>query len=639
MKIKVSHHIFASLKGYQTQFRSNNVTDSENAELESFSFGQTNDSDYISSLHSHPAYLIRKLKSGRWAITRVFEGANDEYGRITLLFHSILIDRDGWINQLDCDVQPLLDHPTLWRRKEESEISVAIDPSPLPDEIKMEVNAIISKLVNTDQPLIMDESLCSLQIIRWVNRLLPDELKEKFTCGYRVLSDNFQASLLCLSEQALRGSAATATSYNNSVTRRSPLYAERGDWHDGHRETNKTAIIIICVASVLGVLGIIFIPLKILDLQRKNIVKQINTKALSFLNENRNISGDPNMREKKEKEADKLIEQIQKILSKKPNAELSRIKSLLEKWKIDAKSKGQKYEEIEKQVKKLEPILNKEVTIYPAPEDIRKVLSINEQLLPYISETEPNNYLISQKAGKPLEDIKKWLGRIKKYLIEIEDEINKIETEISQNNPYNYTGMDPNQYRFGSAEPNWPDYADPNQFSIKADHNIQCLNELRPKIQGVRNEPSWANAKNSPIEDHKKKAQEFSGKITNLDTLANQYIQRFNILKYFADDIRKYEDDLSKDGSGKEADVFINAVNNYDTKERNATDKIQKILLLHYFNKLAKYFEFHIKPKMANSSGDEIKKRVRKSSLSKEEPFKFYCNETKRSEISKENKK
>jgi hypothetical protein len=619
MKIKVSHHIFASLKGYQTQFRSSNVTNSENAELESFSFGQTNDLDYILSLHNHPAYLIRKLKSGRWAITRVFEGANDEYGRITLLFHSILVDRNGWINQLGCDVQPLLDHPTLWKRKEESEISVAIDPSPLPDEIKMEVNAIISKLMNTDQSLILDEPLCSLQTIRWVNRLLPDELKEKFTCGYRVLSDNFPASLLCLSELALRGSLATAASYNNSVARRAPLYAERSDWHDGHRETNKTAIIIICVASVLGVLGIIFISLRISDLQYKKVVEKINTKARSFLDENSSISGDPLSWEQKEKDATKLIEQIKKILSKKPNAELDKTLSLLKEWQGHAKSEGQKDVKVKSQIKQLEAILDKNTTIYPASTDILNVLSIKKNLTP-----EPND-LISQQTEAAFKKIKAWLGGHEKHLNEIEDKINDIKTEISRNDPNQYAGMDPNQYRFGSAEPNLPDYADPNQFSIKADQNIQRLYELKRKIQGVRNEPSWANAKNSPISDDKEKAEEILGKITNLNTLATQYIQRFNILKYFATDIRKFEDDLSKGVSGNETDVFINALNNYDTKARNATDKIQKILLRHCFHKLANYFEHYIKPKMRVAGGDKIKETLCKSSLSKEEPFRFYC--------------
>ena len=90
MKIKVAHHIFASRKGYQTQFRSPDVTESENAELESFSFGQTNDTNYMASLKKHPAFTVRKLRSGRWAITRVFQGADDDYGRATLLFHTVL---------------------------------------------------------------------------------------------------------------------------------------------------------------------------------------------------------------------------------------------------------------------------------------------------------------------------------------------------------------------------------------------------------------------------------------------------------------------------------------------------------------------------------------------------------------------
>ncbi len=630
MKIKVSHHIFASLKGYQTQFRSDNVTDSESAELESFSFGQTNDSGYISSLHNHPAYLIRKLKSGRWAITKVFEGADDEYGRITFLFHSILIDRDGWINQLDCDIQPLLDHPTLWRDEEKSEISVAIDPSSVPDEIKMEVNAIISKLMSTDQSLILDESLCSLQTIRWVNRLLPDKLKEKFTCGYRVLSDSFQASLLCLSKHALRGRSATVAPYNNSVTRRAPLYTERSDWHDGHRETNKTAIIIICVASVLGILGIIFISLRIWDLQYKKMVGQIITEATSFLNENHNISGDLSTREQKEKDATILIEQIQKITSKKPNAELGKTMSLLKKWKVDAKSEGQKYGEVNNLLKQIEPILDKEITIYPNQTEISIVLSIKEKLKSYLSELELNDLLL-KKTDDSLKKIKVWLTGHEKYLIEIKNKINDIRTKLSQNDPNQYAIMDPNQISS----------ADPNQFLIKADQNIQWLNKLKRDIQGVQNEPSLANAKNSPISNDREKAEEILETTKNLEKLTNDYIDRFNTLKYFATDIRRFEDDLSK--GENETKVFIDALNNYDTKAKNATDEIQKRLLLHFKPKILDYYKRRIigKNKLAvpGKDNDSIRDAIEKSTLSKEEVFSAIVGETKRPEISKEEEK
>jgi len=134
MNIKISHHIFGSSEGYRTLFQSASIIDTECEELESFSFGQTNDPDYINSLSNDPAYLVRKLKTGRWAITRVFKGFDDEYGRRTLLFHSVIVEQNVWLKTLDCDTQPLLFHPKLWKHKEQETVSIKLDSSPIPKE-------------------------------------------------------------------------------------------------------------------------------------------------------------------------------------------------------------------------------------------------------------------------------------------------------------------------------------------------------------------------------------------------------------------------------------------------------------------------------------------------------------------------
>ena len=206
MNIKVAHHIFASVKGYQTQFRSPDITESENAELESFSFGQTNDADYIISLKDHPAFVVRKLRSGRWAFTRVFQGSDDEYGRVTLMFHTVLLDQTDWLDSLGCDIQPLLDHPMLWQNTESTEISVKLDNSPLPQNIQQKVRSLLDKATMATSTVLVDESACSLQTIRWAHRMMLDEEKESFSYGYRVLSDAMNVSLLCLAHQALRAS-------------------------------------------------------------------------------------------------------------------------------------------------------------------------------------------------------------------------------------------------------------------------------------------------------------------------------------------------------------------------------------------------------------------------------------------------
>jgi len=50
MEVKVSRHIFGSKDGYKTLAKSADVLPIECAQLEDFSYGQTNDSAYLKSL-------------------------------------------------------------------------------------------------------------------------------------------------------------------------------------------------------------------------------------------------------------------------------------------------------------------------------------------------------------------------------------------------------------------------------------------------------------------------------------------------------------------------------------------------------------------------------------------------------------
>ena len=81
MGIIVGRHVFGSLEGYRTIANTPDLSLEEVAELEFFSFGQTNESSYLDSLKVNPAYISRPLSSGKWAVTRIFQGKPDIHHR------------------------------------------------------------------------------------------------------------------------------------------------------------------------------------------------------------------------------------------------------------------------------------------------------------------------------------------------------------------------------------------------------------------------------------------------------------------------------------------------------------------------------------------------------------------------------
>jgi len=216
MKINTYHHIYGSKEGYKTLFKSEEVTQTEAVELESFSFGQTNDTGYLDSLEHDPACMVRKLRSKRWAITRVSKGQNDEYGRATLLFHSLIINSQTWLNALKCDIFPILYHPTVWTNRNETSISIATDSSAIPDNIQEVVFSLVKILSIKKETVVLSESFCSAGVLRWVNKLLNSKDKENFSYGYRLLSDRAKQSLICLANDASRGKNPSNCIYFNS---------------------------------------------------------------------------------------------------------------------------------------------------------------------------------------------------------------------------------------------------------------------------------------------------------------------------------------------------------------------------------------------------------------------------------------
>ena len=387
MKIKVAHHIFASREGYQTQFRSPDVTESENAELESFSFGQTNDANYMASLKRHPAFTVRKLRSGRWAITRVFQGADDDYGRATLRFHTVLVSQKEWAS-LDFDVLPLLEHPALWQDTESTEVSVEPDDSPLPQDITEQVLFLLNQLTASSSPVIVDESICSLQIVRWVHRRLLDEDKKEFSYGYRVLSDAMDASLLCLARQALRTATPGAGRYDKvRVSAPSPFktpdYENMNMAYDKPASSNKVAILIIITVCVLGIAGAIFALVAVNNAQnnaqKEKILSEIIQPANSLLGKNYSFFADPNILEQAVKKAKTILGTIDEVDF--PAPQLEPIRKKLKTWINEETQVRRLFDRVEKLEKDIaNKRLQAELHSYPTKIKINSVITIENKL-------------------------------------------------------------------------------------------------------------------------------------------------------------------------------------------------------------------------------------------------------------------
>ena len=106
--IQVSTHLFGSIEGYQTLFKSSDVSEIEERALSIFGFGSPKSKEEIDQLTQHPSVAARLLPSGRFAITRLFPGEADVAGRDTVERRTIIFSAHDWKFIVRCDIESLL---------------------------------------------------------------------------------------------------------------------------------------------------------------------------------------------------------------------------------------------------------------------------------------------------------------------------------------------------------------------------------------------------------------------------------------------------------------------------------------------------------------------------------------------------
>ncbi|MFA7235750.1 MAG: hypothetical protein WC058_02710 [Phycisphaeraceae bacterium] len=210
MKAQASWHILGSVKGYRTLGCSPDVSDSDRQALETLGFGQTDDPQFLDSLSTDPAGMGRPLPSGRYAVTRCFEGSRDTAGRRTFRFVSLIFSSHDWINIVATSVQSLMRTNTVWQINVENTASAVQIDVPQP---RAHVGSSQQVLPLLDAYLTGDlqkylyafpHSSPTAAAVATVPALLPITQRSRVAWGLRILAASAPVQIATYAEVATR---------------------------------------------------------------------------------------------------------------------------------------------------------------------------------------------------------------------------------------------------------------------------------------------------------------------------------------------------------------------------------------------------------------------------------------------------
>jgi hypothetical protein len=179
----------------------------------------------LKSLKSNPAYICRKLTSGRWAITRFLEGRKNTPNEGLLIFITVLLEGSD-MAALNFDPTPFFKVSKLWKwngNLDIDEIEVkATSNEKLPNaQIKPKILSLLSafELYSPSNVILVDEVDYNSEVLKWVHRLLPLNQKDDFSYTIRSLTDGAPTKVISMSNIASRGRAKKPIFYHHTDVR------------------------------------------------------------------------------------------------------------------------------------------------------------------------------------------------------------------------------------------------------------------------------------------------------------------------------------------------------------------------------------------------------------------------------------
>lgn len=537
MKVTVSRHVFGSIRGYTTLAKSPDLSHVETVELEILSFGQSNESSYLDSLQIHPAYISRPLQSGRWAVTRVFQGKPDDYDRTTLLFVSAIITMDDWLYSLKCDVDELLECPSLWQwdgkeKLEAVEVTIEGAREGVAPETRDKALALLAAVEKygpaKNTTIVVKASDFDVKVLRLLNMVLPSYWKQTFSCAVRALDDGLPFALISMAKEGSFGNskrriinwtpASTVDDcpYTESVAqfwqsgRQAPWQfidscksflielasepelgprerpAKRRAPSAGVKEPGvtrrthlkpKLAIVLLMSAALVFLSALIIIGRKNVKLNRE--VVRAENEGNAFLqgydlDKGFRFPAEKDKRERLTKQGEELSQKAQRLYNGTNDPALKTLYRGLDIWLNSAKDADKRYDDLEKLFAKVGQLkLNVPPSYYPDPNIIKKV----EDLRGSIDDANTANLEESciLQIAQIRQDANDWYVKINELLSEKKQEIAKlVESGPSTTPPNNYS-----EEGYGQHE--------------------EFIKELEKKLQEFNDDESLTNAKKSPI--------------------------------------------------------------------------------------------------------------------------------------------
>jgi len=555
MKIAISRHIFGSIRGYTTLAKSEDLSSEEIAKLETVSFGQTNESSYLSTLQTNPAFISRPLRSDKWAVTRVFQGELDDRNRITLLFISAVITIDDWLYSLKCDVNKLLDCPSLWQWNGEEKLSTfemtikdsREAPSP---EIRQKVLSLLSAVekyaLQKNTTIVVKASDFDAEAFRWLNRVLPVSSKRVFSCVSRSLNDGLPFTLISMAEEGTFGNSRRTTIKWTpaSIVENCPYTASlRQFWQVGSeppfkfinscksllvdmetelepaprkrivrkrhiaRFNRKLAVLLFICAAVVSLVTVITILTKRSQLSEDKVSSLIN-KANLFLIQNslhKGFSTDSAARVNTIEHGRGLKYRVEVLMDRTNAASLEPIKSDLLKWIDSAEDTRSKYDALESCFKQFcENPPDVPPIVYPNAKSISSIDGLKQDIINIADEIEylAQNYKLRREEIEGL--VNRWHEGLTEFLQKIKGKVEKLtQSDLLK-------GPKPECY---------------------SEEQYNKYSHLKQNLENFKENESLTNAADSPIQEHQEIAETLIAKSDEAVTDCNSVLLKLDFFK------------------------------------------------------------------------------------------------------------